>query len=191
MAPNRFRPAREKVVLILGRIHREKGFDLLIPALARLASLVPDFVLSIAGPDEGGYGAKVKEMAKSFGIENRLRFEGNLDDAGRFRALEAASIVVAPSYRENFGMAVAEAMAAGIPVLVTETVNSWPGVLASNSGVVVHPTVDGVTNGIVELFGRSAEWPTMGANGQKFVSQNYSRKAVGARMREVYQAAVE
>jgi glycosyltransferase involved in cell wall biosynthesis len=190
LLPNRARSAGDKVALILGRIHREKGFDLLIPAIARLASKVPELVLSIAGPDENGYAAKVKEMATFFGVEGRVRFEGNLDDDGRLRALEAASIVVAPSYRENFGMAIAEAMAAGVPVLVTDCVNSWPGVKASGAGVIVKPTVDAVTAGIAELLRRSAEWPTMGASGQNFVSENYSPAAVGSRMAAAYRAAI-
>lgn len=124
-----------KLVMILGRIDAKKGFDLLIPAFARLKSV--DSMLAIAGPDLGGYEIQVRAMVDQFGLRERVLFTGMLRGPDRVEALAAADLFVLPSYQENFGIAVVEALAAGCPVIVSENVNIQDEIVAAGVGAAV------------------------------------------------------
>ena len=108
------------LVVFLSRIHRKKGLDLLIPAFA--AAGVADAVLVVAGPDDEGYRSTVEQAACSLGISDRVIFTGMLRGPDRISALADADLFVLPSYQENFGIAVVEALAAGTPVVISDQV---------------------------------------------------------------------
>lgn len=108
------------LVLMLGRIHRIKGLDLLLPAFARMG--VEEAVLALAGPDDEGYQATLEAQARELSIEHRVIFTGMLRGAERVEALADADLFALPSYHENFGIAVVEALAAGTPVVVSDQV---------------------------------------------------------------------
>lgn len=108
------------LVLMLGRIHPIKGLDLLLPAFARMG--VEEAVLALAGPDDEGYQATVEALARELGIEERVIFTGMLRGPGRIEALADADLFAMPSYHENFGIAVVEALAAGTPVVISDEV---------------------------------------------------------------------
>jgi glycosyltransferase involved in cell wall biosynthesis len=132
------------LVLFLSRIHPKKGLDLLIPAFARVIgdkgparSSGRDAVLVIAGPEEGGYRATVEALARQFNLEDRVVFTGLLQGADRLSALADADLFVLPSYQENFGNSVVEALAAGTPVLISDRVNLHDQITAGEVGGVV------------------------------------------------------
>lgn len=108
-------------MLFLSRIHEKKGLDLLIPAFA--AARTGDAVLLLAGPDVGGYLATVEQMIRSAGIERRVIYANMLTGRTRLAALGGSDLFVLPSYQENFGIVVVEALAAGTPVLISDQVN--------------------------------------------------------------------
>ena len=99
------------VVLFLGRLHFKKGLDLLIPAFDGLRRRVPDAQLVIAGPENDDYGLKVRGWVRERGLEAAVHFVGPLHGADVVQAYMDADVFALPSYAENFGMAVAEAMA--------------------------------------------------------------------------------
>jgi glycosyltransferase involved in cell wall biosynthesis len=136
------------MILYLGRLHPGKGLELLIPAFASIAGEVPRAVLVIAGPDSGGFRARVEQMVRDGGITDRVVFTGLLQGDDRAAALNEADLLALPSYHENFGMVVGEALAAGTPVLVSNQVNLHADVAAAGVGVVVPTEVPAVANAL-------------------------------------------
>lgn len=113
-----------RIVLFLGRLHFKKGLDLLIPAFARLANEDPSLHLVIAGPDDGMLD-QCRAWVRRDGIPDKVTFTGMLRGEDKLAAFAAASVFALPSYSENFGIAVVEAMAAGRPVVISDQVNIW------------------------------------------------------------------
>ena len=132
---SRYDLADRPLLLFLGRIHPKKGLDLLIPAFAD--AKLDDVLLVIAGPDGDGYRAKVEAEVAARGLMGRVLFTGMLRGRDRVSALADADLFVLPSYQENFGIAVVEALAAGTPVLISDQVNLWRDVAEAEVGGVV------------------------------------------------------
>lgn len=110
-------------LLFLGRIHSKKGCDLLLDAFARIAGKAPDLHLVFAGPDKSGLQKKLTAQATTSGIAHRLHWTGMLDEQSKWGAFHACEAFSLPSHQENFGIAVAEALACGKPVLLSDKVN--------------------------------------------------------------------
>lgn len=138
-------------LLYLSRIHPKKGCDLLIAAFGAIAAGHPGLDLVMAGPDQVGWGAQLRAQAEALGIGDRVHWPGMLAGEAKWGAFRGAAAFVLPSHQENFGIVVAEAMAAGRPVLVSDKVNIWRDVEASRSGLV--DTDDGPgTRRLLERF---------------------------------------
>jgi glycosyltransferase involved in cell wall biosynthesis len=119
----------ERLLLFLGRLHPKKGCDLLIEAFRRVA---PPQHLVFAGPNENpAFEAALRERAKGL----RVTFTGPLYGDDKWAALAAAEVFALPSHQENFGMAVAEALAASVPVLVSQRVNIWREIVEDGAGL--------------------------------------------------------
>jgi glycosyltransferase involved in cell wall biosynthesis len=135
-----------RVVLFLGRLHPKKGCDLLVQALARVARADPRLHLVIAGPDECGLRANLEQQARSAGVGGRVTFSGPLYGARKWSALRAAEAVALPSHIENFGISLVEAMACGVPVLLSDRVNIWREIEADGAGLVSSDDLAGTTS---------------------------------------------
>jgi glycosyltransferase involved in cell wall biosynthesis len=131
-------PADVKLVLFLGRLVSKKSPDLLLRAFARLSGDEPGkrARLVFAGPDEGTMTKELKEHAQQLGVRERVHFTGALFDEAKWAAYRDADVFVLPSQNENFGNAAAEAVAAGTPVIVTESCGIAE-LLADGAAVVV------------------------------------------------------
>ena len=123
---------RRPYVLFLGRLNWKKGLDRLIPAMKQ----VTNADLLIAGNDEENYRPELEALARRYGVVDRVRFLGPVDDSKKWALLASAQILVLPSYSENFGNVVLEAMAAGCPVIVTPEVGMASVVQEAGCGVV-------------------------------------------------------
>jgi glycosyltransferase involved in cell wall biosynthesis len=132
-------------LLFLGRIHVKKGCDLLIEAFAGVARRHPDIDLVIAGPDESGWRTALAASARRLGVEARLHWPGMLSGEAKWGALRGAQAFVLPSHQENFGIAVAEALACGTPVLISNKVNIWREIEAAGGGLVGEDSAEGMT----------------------------------------------
>ncbi|MGC4118193.1 MAG: glycosyltransferase [Myxococcales bacterium] len=183
--------ARGNEVLFLGRIHKMKGFDVLMPAIAQASKRVKDLSLTIAGPDEDGYAAEVHMSARRLGIEQMVRFVGLVGEKERSTLLERAALLVLPSYRENFGMVVAEAMSAGVPVIVSNNVNIAQEIAEAGAGRVVPMDSRALADAMVQLLAAPEERDVMGQQGAKLVRERFSPGAVGKALEEVYRQVVE
>jgi len=103
------------LVLFLGRINFKKGLDLLVPAFAWVLKELPNTRLALVGPDNEGYGSKFRRWCAEHGIEDKVFFVDHLGPTAVKEAYVDADVFVLPSYTENFGMTVVEAMACGCP----------------------------------------------------------------------------
>lgn len=109
-------------VLYLGRLHPHKGLHLVVRALGEACNEAPDAELTIAGTGRPGYQRRVARLAARMGLADRVRFLGHVDAERKSSLFRKADVFVLPSRSENFGFAPAEAMAAGIPVVLSENV---------------------------------------------------------------------
>ena len=115
----------KRLFLFLSRIHEKKGCDLLIQAFANMARYDSDLHLVMAGPDQTGWQSDLMQIAESSGISGRITWTGMIKDKVKWGAIKASEVFILPSHQENFGIAVAEALAVGTPVLISNKVNIW------------------------------------------------------------------
>lgn len=137
--------AGKPFLLFLGRIHPKKGCDILVEAFARVASAHPELHLVVAGPDPDGLRSAIEPVAQQAGVAERVHWPGMLSGDVKWGALRACKALVLPSHQENFGVVVAEALAAGRPVLLSNQVNICGEVRAAGAGMVCTDDVDGTT----------------------------------------------
>ncbi|WP_201492902.1 glycosyltransferase [Rubrivivax sp. A210] len=133
----------KRIVLFLSRIHEKKGCDLLLQAFAAEAAADPSLHLVMAGPDQGGLQAGLQAQAAAAGIADRVCWPGMLAGDAKWGAFHAAEVFALPSHQENFGIAVAEALGCGLPVLISDKVNIWREIEADGAGIVAPDTLEG------------------------------------------------
>ena len=114
-----YQPGSAPVIIFLGRLVPEKGVQVLLHALVRVAVTYPGVVLVVAG--RGPFEKHLKQLASELGVAQRVEFPGFVDDAGRNALLARANVAVFPSLYEPFGIVALEAMGAGVPVIVSDT----------------------------------------------------------------------
>jgi glycosyltransferase involved in cell wall biosynthesis len=120
----RFPQLRDKrILLFLGRLHPKKGCDLLIEAFAQVND--ESYSLVLAGPDQVGWQASLQQRVADLNLQSRVVFTGMLEGEMKQAALAVADAFILPSHQENFGMAVVEALAVGLPVLISNRINIW------------------------------------------------------------------
>lgn len=141
----------KRLLLFLSRIHVKKGCDLLLDAFAQAAASDPVLHLVMAGPDQTGWQAELQAQAARLGIAERITWPGMLSGDLKWGAFHAADAFVLPSHQENFGIAVAEALACGLPVLISNQVNIWREIEHDGAGLVAPDTLDG-TRSLLQLW---------------------------------------
>jgi glycosyltransferase involved in cell wall biosynthesis len=132
-----------RLLLFLSRIHEKKGCDMLIEAFAEIAADDPQWHLVMAGPCEETLGRQLRARAGALGISERITWTGMVSGDVKWGALYSADVFVLPSHQENFGIAVAEALACGTPVLISVKVNIWREIDDDEAGFAAPDTVEG------------------------------------------------
>jgi len=138
----------KRVLLFLSRIHEKKGCDHLLQAFAQVAGEDERLHLVMAGPDQGGCVQALQAQAVELGIADRVTWPGMLQGAAKWGAFYAAEVFCLPSHQENFGVVVAEALACGKPVLISNKVNIWREIEADAVGFVSDDTVLGAVHNL-------------------------------------------
>jgi glycosyltransferase involved in cell wall biosynthesis len=173
--------------LFLSRIDAKKGLDRLIAAW----KLVPDLTLIIAGNDESGYRRELEQLTASLELGERVRFIGAVADQHKWALYENAAVFILPSYSENFGNVVAEAMAMGCPVVVTPEVGLAQLVCESGAGVVVDGDPAKLAQAIRAVLLQGAVGRrSMGARGRLTARQQLSWESAATQMEAVYERIV-
>jgi glycosyltransferase involved in cell wall biosynthesis len=138
----------KRIVLFLSRIHEKKGCDLLLDAFAQVAKTDQSLHLVMAGPDQTGWASTLRAQAEKLAIADRISWPGMLQGDDKWGAFYAAEVFCLPSHQENFGIVVAEALACGKPVLISNKVNIWREIEADAAGFVDTDTVDGTVRNL-------------------------------------------
>jgi len=134
----------KRLVLFMGRIHPHKGCDLLIEAFAHISHSDPRLHLVFVGPDDG-WQKRLRKRIVKLGLEDNVTWTGMLTGDMKWGAYNAAEVLVLPSHSESFGFVVAEAMACGVPVLISDKVNIWREVEATGGGFAANDDLSGTT----------------------------------------------
>lgn len=137
-----------RLLLFLGRLHEKKGVDLLIDAFGAVAARDPQLHLVMAGPAPTAQLQRWRQRCAALGLDARVSWTGMLDGELKWGAFAAADLFVLPSHQENFGLAVAEALACGTPVLISDRVNIWREIDAAHAGLVGADTLAGTLDGL-------------------------------------------
>ena len=133
----------KRLMITVGRIHPKKGSDILIEAFAATMAKDASWHLVIAGPDQVGMRKSLEDMAARLSIADRITWTGMLTGTAKWGALAASDVFVLPSHQENFGIVVAEDMACGLPVIVSNKVNIWREVESCGAGMVCDDALEG------------------------------------------------
>jgi glycosyltransferase involved in cell wall biosynthesis len=133
----------KRLALFLGRIHPKKAIDVLIEAFHREFAKDPAWHLVIAGPDLEGWKSELEVLAAKLGISDRITWPEMLSGTLKWGSFAASEIFVLPSHQENFGVVVAESLACGLPVIISDKVNIWREIASYEAGIVGEDTVEG------------------------------------------------
>jgi glycosyltransferase involved in cell wall biosynthesis len=181
---------KQRTLLFLGRIHAVKGLDILLPAWRAVQDIFPDWRLVIAGSDDGyhgvsGYLEEIKGKVQTNGLM-RVTFSGPLYGNDKLQAYQEAELFVLPSYSENFGMTVAEALASGTPAIVSKGA-PWPGLEQEGAGWWVDIGVDSLVASLKDAMSRSpSELAGMGEQGREWMCRDFSWNGIGIKMSATY-----
>jgi glycosyltransferase involved in cell wall biosynthesis len=180
--------ADDEVVVCLGRLHPIKRLDLLAKAFATVSQRRPRARLVIAGPDEGGYRQRVEPLFAP--VADATRWLGAVDAETAGALFSASRTLVQCSDSESFGMSVVEALAAGLPVVVTDR-TPWSQVSSLGVGCSVEHEPSAIARGILQILEHPAEGCAMGARGKAWAHETFGWDAIGRAMRDAYQHALD
>jgi glycosyltransferase involved in cell wall biosynthesis len=176
--PRRDEHREIKTLLFLSRIHPIKGLLDLVEAWALVRR--PGWRIVIAGGDEAGYRARVENLIRVKGLASDFEFAGFVDGARKQACFDQADVFILPTYSENFGIAVAEALANELPVITT-TGAPWPDLVEHRCGWWVEPGVQGISGALIEAMEcQPSELRKMGQRGRQLVIDKFSWDRIGA-----------
>jgi glycosyltransferase involved in cell wall biosynthesis len=178
--------ADRRIILFLSRIDAKKGLDLLLPAFAHVRAHYPQVALVLAGSGDAALVTRLQQQGRRLGIEADVLWTGFLSGDDKWAALADADLFVLPSYSENFGVAVVEAIACGLPVIVSDQVGIHQEIAAAQAGLMVRCAVKDLAEACLRLLGDAASRAVMGRNGQALAHQEFTLEAVTERLVELY-----
>jgi glycosyltransferase involved in cell wall biosynthesis len=179
--------ADTKVILFLGRLDRRKALDVLIRGFDKAKEQLGATVLLLAGPDFGEEKS-LKKLVWELNLQKEVLFTGMVDSVGRSQLLSIADLCVLTAYRgENFGIAAAEAMAAGVPVMVSDETGLAHDVKTFDVGKVVSVDEEHIAAGLVEMISGRDKSLKMGERGKQMVRERYDTAKVAQLMGRAYE----
>lgn len=179
-------------ILFMSRIEPKKGLNLLIPALEKLLLENINFHFILAGnnPQDGEYEAKIRREIEQSPLANHTTITGFVSGEIKAKLLQESDIFVLPSYYENFGIAVAEAMVSGLPVVISNQVYIWEDVEQAKAGWVANCDVESLA-GILRLALKDpAERKQRGLNAQQYALKHYNWDNIAQEIIEIYQQII-
>lgn len=185
--PSRFASLRgAPCLLFLSRLDPKKNVEALLDAAALLSNEMPALRVLIAGDGPPAYVATLRARAASLGIAPRVMWTGHLEGAVKAAAFAAADVFVLPSHSENFGIAAAEALAAGVPCLLGNGVAIASEVAEAGAGIAVGTDAPGVCAALRRMIGDKEGLIRMSVHARCLAQQRYSVEAMGAALKHLY-----
>jgi glycosyltransferase involved in cell wall biosynthesis len=178
----------DPVVIYLGRLAARKRLPLLVASFARAVRAGMKARLLLAGPDEGVINS-LRSQVRDLSLQEKVTFAGMLDGEERFIALQASDVFVLPATGEGASMAVLEALACGLPVVLTEGCN-FPEAASAGAGLVVPATVEALAGACRSLIGDGTSRARMGQRGKELIESHYTWPKVARRVEAGYEAVL-
>ncbi|OKH40418.1 group 1 glycosyl transferase [[Phormidium ambiguum] IAM M-71] len=179
------------IVLFLSRLHYKKRPDLLIRSLKKLAFNQAKFHLILAGTGEPEYLQYLQNLVLDNGLTTQTTFAGFVTGKDKDLLLQGSDLFVLPSFSENFGIAVAEALAHGLPVIITPDIQIAPEISLANAGLIIPGEEEAIANAIAQLLDNPEQRYQLSENGKKLVKQRYSWNAIASQLTEVYRTIID
>ncbi|WP_374494568.1 glycosyltransferase [Zoogloea sp.] len=175
------------VLLFFSRVHPRKGLHRLVSVWSALAKEHENLVLVVAGPNEDPvYFSEILKSVRDKGLESRFKYLGMLGGQSRLAVMSASDVFVLPTDFENFGMAIAEAMAARLPVITTHG-TPWRELPKVDAGWWIDTSEEALMSALLNALSLKDRLPNMGVNGRRFVEEHYGWGAAAKEMRRVYE----
>lgn len=172
-------------LFFLSRIHPKKGVDYLLHAWSVIEKQYTEWELQIAGPDNNGYLFEMQSLARHLRV-NRVAFSGALYGYDKSQAYWSADLFVLPTNSENFGLVVAEALAHGVPVIVSKGA-PWEGVETHDCGWWIDIGVEPLVACLRKVLAESPDnLYSRGRKGRKWMQEEFSWTSIGKKMFETY-----
>ncbi|MCL5995615.1 MAG: glycosyltransferase [Chloroflexi bacterium] len=179
-----------QVLLFAGRLVENKGLHLTLAAFAAVANQFPQARLVIVGPSEDKSSAVLKRQVHDSGLADRVLFVGTLSGNAYWQAIAGADMFVLNSYSENFGMAPAEALSLGKPVLLSDQVGIASLVQEYHAGMIAPLDLMAITQVMQEMLSDGAMLDQMGQNGMRLAREHFSSSVVGKRLADLFNSVI-
>lgn len=176
-----------RFLLFLSRLDPKKNVEGLLQAFAQLSPEFPALMLVIAGNGDAAYEERLKELAIRLQLTDRVIWAGFVDGDRKAALLTAADLFVLPSYSENFGIAVAEALLAGLPCVVGEGVALAASVREAGAGLSTTPDADSIATAIRRIASDQRLRDDMRLRAVELARERYSLTAMGVNLRQLYE----
>jgi len=179
-------------LLFLGRLHFKKGLDRILSILPSVVRACPGVLLTIAGDGTPDFERALRSAVANLRMEDNVMMTGRLEGNAKWEAYAAAELFLLPSRQENFAITVAEAMHMGVPVIISDKVNTWPYVRDADAGVVLgeHEIEQSMQHNILSLLQQPTALRQMGQRGQDYARKNLTWAGAGAKLLSCYDEVV-
>lgn len=175
------------IILFLSRFDPKKNIEGLLRAISICKNTSQDICLIIAGDGNPDYVQNLKSLSSSLNLDQYIIWTGQLEGELKTSAFACTDIFTLPSFSENFGIAVAEALMAGLPCVVGKGVAISTEIEAFNAGIVTNPTPESIAEGLSKLINNKAQRQKLAINARNLAHQEFSIDTMGNRLVELYQ----
>lgn len=177
---------RTKQVLFLSRVHPKKGVDFLVGAAAILCDQLKEYRIIIAGDGDADYIANFKMQIHEEGLDDIVQLVGGVYGEEKWRLFQTSDFFVLPTHSENFGLAIAESLASGTPV-VTTVGAPWEDLNSFDAGACIDIGTQPLVEALRKFIAFSEEkLEQMGRNGRELIESKYSAQVMAKQMMEIY-----
>ena len=179
---------KTRQILFLSRVHVKKGINFLIAAASVLREELKGYKILVAGEGDADYVAAMKKMIEERGVQDTVQLIGGVYGNEKWRLFQSSDFFVLPTHSENFGLAIAESLASGTPVITTVG-TPWTDLNDTDSGACIEIGTQPLVDALRKFLTLSdAELETMGRNGRKLIEEKYSSRVMAKEMMEVYRS---
>jgi glycosyltransferase involved in cell wall biosynthesis len=187
--PKKLRESQVPIILFMSRIEPKKGLDLLVPALESIlkSGIEFHFILAGSNPQDADYETQIKVQIHNSSLAKYTTITGFVSGDLKAEVLTKADLFVLPSYYENFGIAVAEAMAAGVPVVISDRIHIAEDIQQAEAGWVGPLEVGAIADSIKSALLNPQERQRRGLNGKEYAKKHYNWEAIAQQTIDAYQ----